>query len=127
MACSLYLIYLTQTIQATVIAACLLTDDAKAYGTQPFVISGICKHEDVISQKNLLEKASSALQEHQAIICTVLPLIVILTATGLWPSFVSLAHSLHLLQYSRRRHAFGCSIYFAGMMTSLVTWIGGIY
>jgi len=49
-----------------VIAACLLTDDAKAYGARPFVISGTCKREDVISQKNLLETASRALQESQS-------------------------------------------------------------
>jgi hypothetical protein len=49
-----------------VIAACLLTDDAKAYGARPFVISGTCKRKDVISQKNLLETASRALQESQS-------------------------------------------------------------
>jgi hypothetical protein len=54
-------------MQATVIAACLLTDDPKAYGTCLFVISGTCKHEDFVSQKNLIERASHALIHSQAI------------------------------------------------------------
>ena len=53
--------------QATVIAACLLTDDAKVYGAHPFVISGTCKNEDVVSQKNLIETVSHALIDSQAI------------------------------------------------------------
>jgi hypothetical protein len=48
-----------------VIAACLLTDDAKAYGARPFVISETCKREDVVSQKNLIERASRALIDSQ--------------------------------------------------------------
>lgn len=47
------------------IAACLLTDDAKAYGARLFVISGTCKREDVVSQKNLIERASHALIDSQ--------------------------------------------------------------
>jgi hypothetical protein len=54
-------------MQATVIAACLLTDDPKAYGARPFVISGTCKREDVVSQKNLIERASHALIDSQAV------------------------------------------------------------
>ena len=51
--------------QATVVAACLLTDDAKAYAARPFVVSGTCKREDIESQKKLLHITSSALQESQ--------------------------------------------------------------
>jgi hypothetical protein len=51
--------------KATVIAACLLTDDPKAYAARPFVISGTCKREDVESQKKLLQITSSALCESQ--------------------------------------------------------------
>ena len=51
--------------QATVVAACLLTNDAKTYATRPFVVSGTCKHKDIESQKKLLHITSSALQESQ--------------------------------------------------------------
>lgn len=51
--------------QATVIAACLLTDDPKAYAARPFVISGTCKREDVESQRKLLQITSSALHKSQ--------------------------------------------------------------
>lgn len=47
----------------------MLTDDAKAYSARPFVISGTCKREDVISHKNLLESASHALQQSQVPHC----------------------------------------------------------
>jgi hypothetical protein len=51
--------------QATVVAACLLTDDAKAYAARPFVISGPCKCKDVESQKTLLQITSNALHVPQ--------------------------------------------------------------
>jgi hypothetical protein len=43
------------------------TDDPKAYGACPFVISRTCKHEDVVSQKNLIERASHDLIDSQAV------------------------------------------------------------
>lgn len=49
------------------IASGLLTDDAKQYGARPFVISGTCKREDVVSQKNLIERTSRALIDSQVI------------------------------------------------------------
>jgi hypothetical protein len=46
-----------------VVAACMLTNDAKAYAARPFVISGTCKRKDVEAQKKLLQLTSSALQD----------------------------------------------------------------
>ena len=51
--------------QVTVVAACLLTNEAKAYAAWPFVVSGTCKHEDIESEKKLLHITSSTLQESQ--------------------------------------------------------------
>lgn len=48
-------------VQATVIAACVLTEDPKEYVARPFVISGTCKTEDYEAQAKLLRLASSAL------------------------------------------------------------------
>ncbi|KAF7970084.1 hypothetical protein HWV62_25070 [Athelia sp. TMB] len=52
--------------EATVIAACLLTDDAKQYNARPFVISGSCKRETVSAQQELLQTASQVLAETQS-------------------------------------------------------------
>lgn len=47
------------------IAACLLTDNAKEYNARPFIISGSCKRETVAAQQDLLETASRILAETQ--------------------------------------------------------------
>jgi hypothetical protein len=52
-------------VQATVIAACVLTEDPKEYVARPFVISGTCKTEDYEAQAKLLKLASSALIRSQ--------------------------------------------------------------
>lgn len=51
--------------EATVIAACVLTEDPKEYVAWPFVISGTCKTEDYQAQAKLLQLASSALIRSQ--------------------------------------------------------------
>ena len=57
--------FITILSQATIVMACLLTDDAKAYAARPFVILGTCKCEDVESQKTLLQITSNALHVSQ--------------------------------------------------------------
>lgn len=52
--------------QATVMAVTrshfFKLDVPKAYSAHPFIISGSCKHEDVTSQRTLLETAVAVLQ-----------------------------------------------------------------
>ncbi|GJE96780.1 hypothetical protein PsYK624_129860 [Phanerochaete sordida] len=44
-------------IQATVIAACILTGDPLLYAARPFVVSGTCKHEQYLEHARLLKMA----------------------------------------------------------------------
>lgn len=54
-------IILVINVQATILAVGLFSEDPCQYGARPFAISGTCKREEVLSQKQLLDTAREAL------------------------------------------------------------------
>ena len=53
----------TNTLQATVLAVSIFSNDPHLYGARPFVILGTCKREEVPSQKELLQNACRVLAQ----------------------------------------------------------------
>ena len=53
----------TNTLQATVLAVSIFSNDPHLYGACPFGISGTCKQEEVPSQKELLQNACRVLAQ----------------------------------------------------------------